>query len=252
MDESIWICEVCDQENLSDARYCEACGEIRGARANPLRQLLKGPLGSIRDTVDRLRALRNPPPPVESDDAEAAAVLPEGPEDTDVDSEHPELDRARKRVRVRFLHLSDRLKGAFTKESYREVLKDRSNPATTMLIAFVAWGIFRMVGFVPLMILLRILSFIMGPFGLVLTLACAYVYSQHQEEIDQRVGTMRRRARAFASVTREAARSIGWLRGKIRDVSQPGVPPGEAVPGAAVKITDEEDEEWPRPKPTRG
>lgn len=242
---AIWVCDVCDQENLADARFCEACGEGRGTKGHPLRKILKGPLDAIRSGVDRFQDMRKAARLQHPDSAAAGGPAPDKP--TSDQPEEPVYEEARKRVRVRFLHLSERLKGAFSKESYREVLKDRSNPATTMLIAFVAWGIFRMVGFVPLMILLRALAFLMGPFGLVLTLAVAYVYSQHREEIDERVGTYRRRARAFARVTGEAARSIGLVRGLLKGAPEAPAP-GTEVPGSAVRVTDEEDEEPPRPK----
>jgi hypothetical protein len=244
MSDSIWQCRFCEQENLAHQNLCEACGETRGS-APP-----------------QNKAAERRVPRLEPQEAEAE---PEpGGRRFSFEGAKKEVKKTRKNVKMRFLSLADRLKGAFTRETYREVLKDRSNPATSMLIAFLVWGIFRMVGFVPLMIILRALAFLMGPFGLVLTLALAYVYSQHQAEIDERVGAMRRRARLFKNVTMEAARSIGWLRGRIQTMGRPGPDMGEPAPGASARILDDdawEDDDtpdhdingdWPtRPSPGR-
>ncbi|MBM3462931.1 MAG: hypothetical protein FJX76_12590 [Armatimonadetes bacterium] len=212
--DAVWTCGWCSQENLVDATFCEACGKSRGQAP---------PDGYVPPKQRARRFLQR-------------LTQPE------------ERKRDAERVKVRFTKLSERVKGAITRESYREVLQDRSNPVTTMLIAFLVWGIFRMVGFVPLMILLRALAFLMGPLGLLLTLALAYVYSQHRAEIDTRVARMRARARAFRRVTVEAARSLGWVGGRLGDLQrlvrgESPPPPGERVRGARVRILEEDLED---------
>lgn len=225
MDEGIWICAFCAEENQVDATWCEACGKGRDAVPPP--PASDAPSGPRR-FVQRLVKPR-PAPEAEPERPHRAKRRLDD-----------EVRREGKKVRMRFIHLSARLKGALNAQNYKEVLSDRSNPVTTMLIAFVAWGIFRMVGFVPLMILLRALAFLAGPFGLVAVLAVAFVYSQHHEEIDARVGRMRARARSFRKAASDAARSIAWLRDRLRILSR-----GGEVPGSAVKVTDEVEERNP-------
>ena len=283
----VWYCRACREENFGESRFCEACGGNREEVASPTpppprQRWIQSLLGSsgaspepeAREAAPPQRAVAPPSQawPVPSggsttparEKASGNQRLPshspfrqaESKEADDLE-EDPRTGRhhARKKVRMRFLHMGERLKGLFTRENYREVLTDRRHPATTMIIAFVAWGIFRMVGFAPLMILLRLLAFLAGPFGLVVVLAVAYVYGRYRREIDARVATMRRRARAFRAVTVEAARSMGWLgravgwlrrgtatpekesRGASRAPSQ-----GTPVKGASVRILDEDDE----------
>jgi len=79
------------------------------------------------------------------------------------------------------------IKKKISEKNYKEIISDKSNPVTNMLITFVAWIILRMIGILPFVIIVRILAFLMHPVGLVFSLAVTYVYSIHREEIMKRV-----------------------------------------------------------------
>lgn len=74
-----------------------------------------------------------------------------------------------------------------TTKNYREILSDRANPATNLIICFAAWLILRTVGIIPFIILVRILAFLMGYVGLFFLMVMTYVYSTHREEIERKV-----------------------------------------------------------------
>ncbi len=77
----------------------------------------------------------------------------------------------------------DAIEKSITEKDYREILKDRKNPITNMLIVFAAWLLLRFVGIIPFLILIRILAFLMGYSGLLFLLVMSYIYTVHQEEI---------------------------------------------------------------------
>ena len=271
----VWYCRACREENFGDSRFCEACGGLREevASATPLPPRHHWVRDLFPPSTEPQAGANAPGEPIPAGEspAQEAPTAPTGTRRTPTpspfqrsssaeaederDDAPADRQRSRRKVRLRFLHLGERLKGLLTRENYREVLADRRHPATTMLIAFVAWGIFRMVGFAPLMFLLRVLAFLMGPFGLVVVLAVAYVYGRYHKEIDARVATMRRRARAFRTATTEAARSMGWIGRALGWLRRGSAPPeeesrgasrapsqGTPVRGATVRILDEEDE----------
>ena len=70
-----------------------------------------------------------------------------------------------------------------SEKNYKEILSDRSNPITNMLITFIAWLLLRMIGIIPFIILVKILAILMTPIGLVFSLAVTYVYSTHHDAI---------------------------------------------------------------------
>jgi len=70
-----------------------------------------------------------------------------------------------------------------SEKNYKEILKDRSNPITNMLITFLAWIMLRMIGILPFIIAVKILAFLMNPIGLLFSLGVTYVYSIHHDEI---------------------------------------------------------------------
>ncbi len=68
-------------------------------------------------------------------------------------------------------------------KNYKEILSDRTNPVTNMLITFIAWLLLRMIGIIPFIIIVRILAILMTPIGLIFSLAVTYVYSIHHDDI---------------------------------------------------------------------
>jgi hypothetical protein len=81
----------------------------------------------------------------------------------------------------------EEIKGTFTAKDYKEILADRSSPATNMVISFIAWLLLRTVGIIPFLILVRILAFLMGYPGLLFLMVMTYAYSRHQKEIMEKV-----------------------------------------------------------------
>lgn len=74
-----------------------------------------------------------------------------------------------------------------TRKNYKDILIDKSNPITNMLITFIAWLLLRMIGILPFIILVRILAFIMTPVGLIFSLGVTYVCTTHREEIMKKI-----------------------------------------------------------------
>lgn len=79
------------------------------------------------------------------------------------------------------------IENAITTKNYKEILNDTRDPATNLLITFLAWLMLRMIGIRPFLIIVRILSFTMGYSGLVFLLATTYVYTKYQKEIKEKV-----------------------------------------------------------------
>lgn len=227
-----WTCRACGEENFGDSRFCEACGRGRGD------------LPPSRPVAGRR-------PPWSHSPFEPAREAPDPRR-----GERPSAGGERPRVRMRYLHLGERVKAFFTRETARRIRRDTMSPLTAMLVAFLAWIVFRLVGLAPLLMLMRLLAFLMGPLGLVVVLAMAWTYARHRREIDAHAGVLRRRVGAFWALSRESARSLGRLaralgllgrgtrggeeesRGASRAPSQ-----GTPVRGATVRILDEAEDE---------
>jgi hypothetical protein len=171
---------------------------------------------------------------------------------------------ASRKVKTRFLSFGERVRGAFRSEPpYRSSRPEptplRSNPILIMLAAFVGWSIIRMIGFAPLMILMKILAFLMSWPGLIVVLIGAYFYSQHRERVDAAIAMQRRRVFGFYRAANEAIRSVSWLTDRIAFLRgmvkpPPSKPPAGTrgpVSGATVRVleddadVDPDDEEEP-------
>jgi len=74
-----------------------------------------------------------------------------------------------------------------SEKNYKEILKDKNNPVTNMLIVFSAWLILRTVGIIPFIILLKILAFLMGYIGLFFLMVMTYTFSTHRKAIMEKV-----------------------------------------------------------------
>lgn len=93
-----------------------------------------------------------------------------------------------------------------TEKNYKEILSDRANPVTNMVITLAAWLALRTIGIIPFIILVRILAFLMGYPGLLFLMAMTYVYSTHQEEIRKKVDEIK--GIDYRSTLREVVASI--------------------------------------------
>ncbi|MFP4497103.1 MAG: zinc ribbon domain-containing protein [Vulcanimicrobiota bacterium] len=83
--------------------------------------------------------------------------------------------------------VKENIQKAITEKNYKEILSNRENPVTNMIIVFIAWLLLRTVGIIPFIIIVRILAFMMGYFGLAFLMAVTYVYSTHQAEIRKKM-----------------------------------------------------------------
>ena len=81
----------------------------------------------------------------------------------------------------------EEIKKTVTEKNYKEILSDRKNPVTNMIIVFASWLMLRTVGIIPFIILVRILAFLMGYVGLFFLMVMTYTYSTHQKEIMEKV-----------------------------------------------------------------
>jgi hypothetical protein len=222
--QSCWSCGRCAHENWWEAQFCEQCGQRRHAADQALSAAapeVGGAGGAERDEATARRLRR---------EEERAAWRERGDE----------------RVRLRFVHLSERIRASLTPQTYREILDNRANPITHMIIAFLAWGIFRTFGYLPLMLLLRGLAFLMGPSGLFVVMVCTYVYSRHQPVIDARVRRLRQRSQAFRRAASSAAGTMELARRGLEGLVRHKL---AAWPGG-VETTEEpaDDELWDLPE----
>jgi ferredoxin len=78
-----------------------------------------------------------------------------------------------------------------TQGNYKQVLSDKNNSFTQTLIDFIAWGITNFFGFASFLAAITILGFLLGPWGIVLTLALTYVYITYKKDIDERIRSMK-------------------------------------------------------------
>jgi hypothetical protein len=83
------------------------------------------------------------------------------------------------------------LKKAVTEKNYKEILSNKENPITNMLIVFAAWLILRVIGIIPFIILVRILALLMSIPGAIFLLAMTYVYSTHKQDIMDKVDELK-------------------------------------------------------------
>jgi hypothetical protein len=83
--------------------------------------------------------------------------------------------------------VSEEIKKNLNFKNYKQVLANRDNPVTGMLIIFAAWLMLRTIGIIPFLILVRILAFLMGVPGLIFLLVMTYVYTTHEGEIREKM-----------------------------------------------------------------
>jgi hypothetical protein len=86
---------------------------------------------------------------------------------------------------------SEEIKKNLNFKNYKQVLANRDNPVTGMLIIFAAWLLLRTIGIIPFLILVRILAFLMGVPGLIFLLVMTYVYTTHEDEIKEKMAEMK-------------------------------------------------------------
>jgi hypothetical protein len=101
--------------------------------------------------------------------------------------EEDRLDALKERLRT----LKNSLKGLSPSELKR-VVTDREHPVTAMLIGFAAWGIAYFLRFPIFMAVVLALSFLLGPWGLVLMVVLPLVYRTHRQAIEQQAEKLAR------------------------------------------------------------
>jgi NAD-dependent dihydropyrimidine dehydrogenase PreA subunit len=87
--------------------------------------------------------------------------------------------------------LKEQFGSVLKKGNYREVLTDKSHPATQSLIDFIAWGVTHFYGFAALIGAITFLGLLLGGWGVVFGLALAFVYATYKKEIDEKVREMK-------------------------------------------------------------
>lgn len=233
-DEGAWTCPDCRQENLPQARFCEVCGKRRGA-SEP------GPGPAV---MARLRGARASEP---SADAGDAASGPAG-----------------RRVKLRFLDFGERIRALFRRpEGGRRRERDGGGtPVLVLLFAFAFWMLVRMVGYYPLVLLLKFVMFLFTPLGLPVWMFMAWYYSRNRRTIHRVIESLRQRLMMFARTAAKVAESMHLLGGGMRNLLAQGrsEESDEERPGrrrASVRILeqewdDDEDEGFDGPPPRRG
>lgn len=232
-DEGAWTCPDCRQENLPQARYCEVCGKRRGAPE-------PGPGPAV---MARLRGARaSEPSPDEGEEASPPAG---------------------RRVKLRFLDLGERVRALFRRPEggRRRAGEGGGPPVIGLLVAFVVWMFVRMVGYYPLLLLLKFVAFLFTPLGLPVWLFMAWYYSRNRRVIHRAVDSLRQRLMTFARMAGKVAESMQMLGGGMRNLLQRGrdAEIDEERPGrrrASVRILeqewdDDEDEGFDAPPPRR-
>ena len=111
------------------------------------------------------------------------------------------------------------------------------SPASLMLFVLLAWIVFRTFGYLPLVLLLELLAFLMRPKGLLVLLMLAYAYSRRQREIDAYLRILVQRVGAFRRAAAEAGRSLSWVRQGIEQVARQLL---QSVRGQATRSRDDE------------
>lgn len=232
-DEGAWTCPDCRQENLPQARYCEVCGKRRGA-SEP------GPGPAV---MARLRGARASEPSADEGD-EAGG-------------------RVGRRVKLRFLDFGERIRAMFRRpEGGRRRARDGGGPPVlALLVAFAIWMLVRMVGYYPLVLLLKFVMFLFTPLGLPVWLFLAWYYSRNRRTIHRVVESLRQRLMMFARMATKVAESMQLLGGGMRNLLQNGREEafGDERPGrsrASVRILeqewdDDEDDGIDEPPPRR-
>lgn len=223
-DEGFWRCPDCAQENFASSRFCELCGKQRGSSE-------RGPGPAM---VARLRARADNPLP-DDDDA------PRRP--------------GKRKVKVRMLDLSERVKGVLRGPGGARGRGDRRNPIPILFLAVVAWGFLRLIGYAPLMLLLRFIAFLLTPPGLVVWIAGAFVYSRYHDEIHRGIDTTRRRYQMFRRVIAQALSPFGWISRRMQSLlgaRPPRDEEAETSRGARVRMLEEDwedDDNRPEERP---
>ena len=197
-DEGVWSCPDCSQENLPQARYCEVCGKRRGS-------VEPGPGPAV---MARLRGARASEP---------------GPSDGG-ENESPPVGR---KVKLRFLDLGERIRALFRRPEGgggRAAGRSREGgpPVMALLVAFVLWAFVRMVGYIPLLLLLKFVAFLFTPLGLPVWLLMAWYYSRNRRAIHRFVGSLRERLQMFGRMAAKVADSMNLLQGGMRNLLQRG------------------------------
>lgn len=83
------------------------------------------------------------------------------------------------------------IEGKITQKNYKEILSDKNNPVTNMMITFIAWILLRLIGIMPFIILVKVIAFLMHPVGLLFSLAVTYVYTIHREDIMEKYNELK-------------------------------------------------------------
>lgn len=102
-------------------------------------------------------------------------------------SDENTLMRLRQEELKRKLEELKRIARELTLDNYNQILKDTNNPITQALIVLVAWGVLNFMGFLPFFAILATLSFLLGPWGLILIIAVLTVYHLQKDAIQSKL-----------------------------------------------------------------
>jgi hypothetical protein len=94
-------------------------------------------------------------------------------------------------LKQRLSTLKESLKG-FSLSELKRAVSDREHPVTTMLIGFAAWGVVYFLRFPIFLAVVLALSFLLGPWGLVLMVVLPLVYRAHRQAIEQQAEKLAR------------------------------------------------------------
>jgi len=222
--EGIWLCPDCRQENVPLSRFCEVCGKQRGS-------VEPGPGPAV---MARLRGARA------SSDPQGA--LPGN-----------EVGDTGGRVKLRFLDFRERLRAMFRRATDAGGKGEGGNPTFAIVVASALWAFIRLVGYLPLMLLLKFIAFLFTPLGLPVWLLFAWYYGRNRRAIHRGLDTLRRQVRGFVGMAAKVLDSLNLLRGGMQNLLQRarGDDMG-ASRGTALRILedewDDEDDEPPAPR----
>ncbi|MBI2266899.1 MAG: zinc ribbon domain-containing protein [Armatimonadetes bacterium] len=156
-------CQQCNEVNLEGSTYCSKCGSRMEVKAKPQCPFCGG---EVRTTSKFC--------------IHCGSTLP-----------YMEEGARSNSLKSKTIYLKDQFGNLIRKGNYKKVLQDKENPATKAFIDFVAWGIAHFFGFAAFIGAVTVLGFLLGPWGIVLTAALAYVYATHKDEIRRKVEEMK-------------------------------------------------------------
>jgi len=166
------ICPKCQEENIAGAGLCQRCGTKLVPRTC-------GACGKeVRETSRFCPAC-------------GAQVLPG--QGAQKGAGGPS-DWRHQTLKDRTMLLKQQFGQMVSQGNYKQVLSDKNNSFTQTLIDFVAWGITNFFGFASFLAAITIFGILLGPWGIVLTLALTYVYVTYKKDIDERIKMMKNEA----------------------------------------------------------